>query len=94
MSLLESLTGARERIALGVNQVLDLQGQLNITTAVKPLAGSAFVGFELGKLRLPKTQDIGFEAADAGHIANLEVEAVGDRGRIGGAILGQLHGHV
>jgi len=88
VALLEGLTSARERIALGVDQVLDLQSQLDIMTPIKPLAGSAFVGFELRKLRLPKTQDISFDFADAGHIANLEVEAVGDCGRIGGAIRG------
>jgi hypothetical protein len=71
-----------------VDQPLDFQGQFHIAAAVKPLAGSALVGFELGKLRLPEAQDIGFDAADARHIANLEVEAVGDRGRIEGALLG------
>ena len=79
MGLFQSLTGAGEGVALGVDQVLDLQDQFNISAAIEPLTGSAFVGLELGKLRLPKAQDIGFEAADAGHIADLEVEAVGDR---------------
>ena len=93
MSLLQCLTRAGERIALGVDQVLDLQGQFNVMAAVEALAGAALFGFELGKLRLPKAQDIGFDAADASHIANLEVKAVGDYGRIRSAILGKLHGH-
>jgi hypothetical protein len=64
-----------------VDQVLDLQHKLNIFAAVEALAGAAFVGLELGKLRLPKAQDIGFNAADARDIANLEVETVRDCGR-------------
>src|ERR1039458_7400796 len=91
--MLQRLTRRSSDLALGVNQVLDLQCQLNIIAAIKPLAGAALVGLELRKLRLPKAQDIGFDAADARHIANFEVEAVGDQGRIGSAILGKLHGH-
>jgi len=86
--LLQGLARARERIALGVDQVLDLQSQLDIMTAVEPLAGAALVGFELRKLRLPKAQDIGLYFADTGHITNLEVEAVGDCGGIDDAIPG------
>ena len=88
VALLQGLACARKRIALGVDQVLDLQSQLDIMTAIKPLAGAALVGFKLRELRLPKTQNIGFDLADAGHIANLEVEAVGDRGGIDDAIPG------
>jgi len=83
LSLFESLTGAGERIALSVDQVLNFQSQLYVAAAIKPLAGSALIGFELRKLRLPKAQDISFDAADASDIANLEVEAVGDRGQAG-----------
>jgi hypothetical protein len=66
-----------------VDQVLDLQGEFNVVAAIEALTSSTFVGLELWKLGLPKAQDIGFDAADAGHIANLEVEAVGDLGRVG-----------
>ena len=93
VSLFQNLPCAGERVALGMHQVLDLQGQFHIAAAVKPLAGAALVGFELRKLRLPKTQDVGFQPADTRHIANLEVEAIGDRGRVEGALLGKLHGH-
>ena len=79
-NLAEGLTGAGERVALGVDQALDFKHQFDIAAAIEALAGSALVGLELGKLRLPKAQDIGFDAADAGYIANLEVEAVGDGG--------------
>jgi hypothetical protein len=93
VGLLQRLTGAGEGVALGVDQVLDLQDQFNIFAAIESLAGSTFVGLEQGKQRLPKAQDIGFEAADAGYIADFEVEAVGDFGRVEGAILGKLHSH-
>ena len=88
IGLFQRLPRACQRIALRVNQVFDLQGQLDVPATVKPLASSALVGFELGKLRLPKAQNIGLNAANTGHIANLEVEAVGDHGRINGAIWG------
>jgi len=88
MILFEDLTGANQRIALIADQMLDLQSQLNVITAVKPLAGSTFIGLELVELRLPKAQDIGLNATDARHIANLEVEAVGDDRRVKVAILG------
>jgi len=78
MALLENLPSASKGIALIADEVLDPQGQLDVMAAIEPLAGSTFIGLELGKLRLPKTQDIGLEATDARHIANLEVEAVGD----------------
>ena len=61
MELIERLACSGECVALDVDQALDLQGQLDVTAAVKPLAGSALVGFELRKLRLPKAQDIGFD---------------------------------
>jgi hypothetical protein len=76
-----------------VDQVFYLQGQLDVAAAVKALAGSALVGLELGKLRLPKAQDVGLELADAGDISNLEVETVGNRGRVEGALVGKLGGH-
>jgi hypothetical protein len=80
MGLVEGLAGACERVSLGMDEALDLQHQLYIATAVKALAGPTLVGVELGKLSLPKAQDVGFEVEDACHIANFEVEAVGDGG--------------
>jgi hypothetical protein len=93
VNLVQGLAGAGERVSLGVDQTFDLQGQLDVAAAVKALAGPAFVGLELGKLRLPKAQDVGLELTDAGHISNLEVETVGDRGRVEGALVGKLRGH-
>lgn len=76
VTLLKGLARARERIALEVDQVLNFQRQFDIVTAIKPLTSSALVGFELRKLRFPKTQHIGFDFADASDIANFEVETV------------------
>ena len=93
MAVLKSLTGAGKRVALGVDEPLDFQNQLNFTTAIETLAGAAFVGLELGKLRLPEAEDVSFKAADAGNVANLEIEAIGDRGRFRCALVGKLTGH-
>ena len=79
--LLKCLAGAGERVSLGVDQLLDLQKQFDVAPAVKPLAGSALVGFELRELRLPKTQNVGLDLADTRNVSNLEVETVGDQRR-------------
>ena len=93
MLLLKSLAGAGECVSLGMDQLFDLKNQFDVAPAVKPLAGSALVGFELRKLRLPKAQDVGLDLADARNVTKLEVETVGDRGRVGGALLGKLRSH-
>ena len=86
--LLKSLAGAGERVALAMNQALDLQKQFHIAAPVKPLPGSALVGLELGKLRLPKAQHIRLQLADPRDISNFEIETVGDRGCVRGALVG------
>ena len=86
--LFESLAGAGECVSLGMNQSLDLEGEFHIAAAVEPLAGAAFVGLELGELRLPESQDLGLDLADARDVANLEIETVRDRGRFEGALPG------
>ena len=88
LALFQNLFGAGEGVALGVDQPLDIQGQFHIAAAIKPLASTALVGLELRKLRFPESQDVGFDFADARHVPNFEIEAVGDRGRIEGALLG------
>jgi hypothetical protein len=80
MSCLKGLTSARKGIALVVDQTLYFQSRLYVATAIKPLSCAAFAGLELGKLRLPKSQDVGFYLAQVGHISNLEIETVRDRG--------------
>lgn len=92
--LFKGLAGAGQRVSLSVGQALDLQCQFYIAAAVEALAGSAFVGFKLGKLRLPKAQHIGLNAANLRHISDFEVKAVGDRRwRVKRALLGKLRGH-
>lgn len=59
MALLQCLTCAGKRIALAVNQALDIESQLDIATAIEPVSCSALVRLELRKLRLPKAQYIG-----------------------------------
>jgi hypothetical protein len=94
MCLIESLAGTGEGVSLGMNEALDFKDELNVAAAVKALAGSTFVGLELGKLRLPEAEDIRLEVEDSGNVANFEVEAVGDcRSGIEGACVSELGSH-
>jgi len=93
VDLSNDLACAGKGVPFGVDKALDLQNEFDVAAAVKAVAGSAFVGFELGELRLPKAQDVGFEGADAGDISNFEVKAVGDFGRFEGAFLGEMRSH-
>ena len=78
----EGVTSAGEGVALTVDEALDLEGSLNIAAAIEALAGATLVWLELRKLGFPKAQHIGFDFADASNVANLEVEAIGDGGRV------------
>ena len=94
MALFQRLPCAHQRVSFLVNQALDLQRHLHIAPPVKPLSGSALVGLELRKLRLPEPKNIGFHFANAGHVSNLEVETVRNRGRIcSNAFAGKLCSH-
>src|ERR1700721_176067 len=93
MVVLESLASAGERVAFGVNEALDFKDQLDFTTAVKALAGAAFIGLEVGELGLPESEHIRFQAADTGNVPNLEIEAIGDRGRFRCALVGKVSSH-
>ena len=93
MAVLESLASAGKRVALGVNQPLDFKDQLDFTAAVEALAGAAFIRLELGELRLPESEHIRFQAADTRNIPNLEIEAIGDRGRFRCALVGKVSSH-
>jgi hypothetical protein len=73
-----------------VNEALDLEREFDLAAPIEALAGSAFVGLELGKLSLPKTKDVWFDSADAGYIPDLEVQAIGDVGRVDNALAGKL----
>ena len=89
----ERLARTGEGVSLGVDQAFDFEDQFDIATPVEALAGSALIGLELGELRLPKAQDIGFQAANPCDVADLEVEAVGDGGRLGSVLAGKQSGH-
>ena len=52
--LLKNRTRTGQSVAFGMNQALNVQRQFYVATAIEPLAGSAFVGLELRKLRLQK----------------------------------------
>jgi hypothetical protein len=87
---IESLTGAGKGVSLPVNEPLDFEGEFDIAATVEALPGTALVGLELRKLRLPEPQDIGFYATDAGDVSDLEIEAVGDGGRVDSAFSGEV----
>jgi hypothetical protein len=84
----ERLAGSGNGVALSVHQPLDLQGQFHLSSAVKTLTGSTFIRLELGKLRFPKTKDVRLDAAQARYVANLEVQPIGDDGRVDHALSG------
>jgi hypothetical protein len=91
--LIEDLAGAGDGVSLGVDEALDLKNEFDFATAIETLAGAALVGLELGELGFPKAKDVGFEFADAGDVANFEVETVGDCRGMEGAFVGELSGH-
>jgi hypothetical protein len=94
VGVVKSLASAGEGVSLGVDEALDFEGHLDIAAAVKALAGSAFIGLELRELRFPEAQDVGLDGADARHITDLEVEAIGDgRCLVEIALAGVLRGH-
>ncbi len=90
MSPIESLPGAGNRVAFAVNQPLDLKCQFHLAAPVKPLTRSALVRLQLRKLRLPESKHIRFYAADARNIADLEIKAIGDDGRVDNALSGKV----
>src|SRR5579875_1377933 len=63
-----------------MHQAFNFKHQLDIAAAIQPLPGSALVRFQLRKLTLPETEHVWLECADARHIADLEIEAVGNDG--------------
>ena len=76
----EDLPRAGDGVALVVEKAFDAQSHLDVTAAVETLSGAALVGFELRKLALPETEDIGWNVAESGDFADAEVELVRDVG--------------
>ncbi len=87
------LTRARECVAFVVHEAFDLEGHLDIASAIEALAGSALAWLELRKLRFPEAQDVGLDFADTRDVANFEIETVRDDGFFVDALGGQLRGH-
>lgn len=89
----EGVARAGEGVAFAVNEALDLESHLDIALAIETLTGAALAGLELRKLRFPESQDVGFDLADAGYVADFEIETVRNRGLFVDALGGQLRGH-
>jgi len=92
-SCFELLPGSGQCVAFIMDQLLDAQRQLDFATAVEPLSGAALVGLEVGKLRLPEAENIRLDAADAGNLADPEVEPVRNFRRRGREFFGGLPSH-
>ena len=90
MRPIQRLPRPGNRVALSVNQPLDLKGQFHLAAPVKPLTRAALVGLQLRKLRLPETEDVWFYTTDARYIADLEVKAIGDDRRVDNALSGKV----
>jgi len=84
---LEDLAGAGDGVALVVEEALDVEGHLDVALAVEALAGASLVGLELGEFSLPEAQNIGRNIAEAGYVADAEVELVRDGNRLGWYVL-------
>ncbi len=91
--MFKGLPRTNQRVTLRVYKAFDFESQLHISPPIKPLTGAALVGFQLRKLRLPEPKNIRFDLANASYIANLEIETVGDRRQVVGALLGKLRSH-
>jgi hypothetical protein len=63
-----------------MNEALDLKRHFDVAPAIEALAGAAFCGLELWKLRLPEPQNVRLDFADACNVADLKIETVWDRG--------------
>jgi len=77
---LQCLARAGEGVSLAVDELFDPEREFYFAPAVEPLAGAAFVGFEIGKLGLPETEHIWFHSADAGHVPYAKVKPIGNLG--------------
>src|SRR5258708_32439517 len=73
---LEHLPRAGNGVTLAVEEAFDAQRHLNIATAIETLAGAALVWFELRKLALPETQDVGRNVTESGDFTDAEVQLV------------------
>ena len=91
--LAEGMACAGECVAFAVDEALDFKSSFDVAAPVEALAGSTFAGLELGKLRLPEAEDVGFDAADASDVADFEIETVWNGWLLVHALGGELRGH-
>jgi hypothetical protein len=90
---LNRLTGAGDSVTLVIQQPLHPQCHLYIAPAIQPLPGAAFVWLELGKLTLPKAQNIRRNRAQARHLADAKVKLIGDLRFLRCAVLRKVSCH-
>jgi hypothetical protein len=90
---IKRLACSSKRIALLMDKLLNAQRKFHFATTIESLPRTALIGFEAGKLRLPETEDIGFNAADAGYVSNAEIKPIGDFSRWRQVLPGGLCGH-
>jgi hypothetical protein len=74
----EDLASTGDSVALVIEEGFDAECHLDVATTVEALAGTAFVGLELGELALPEAEDVGGDLAQPGYLADAEVELVRD----------------
>jgi len=74
----EYLSGARNGIALVIEEALDAQSHFDIAAAVETLASAAFVWLELRELAFPEAKDVGGDVTKFGDFTYAKVELVWD----------------
>ena len=76
----DDLSGTWDRVALVVEEGLDVERSLYVATAVETLTGAAFVRLELWELALPEAKNVSRNITEFGDFADAEVELVRDIG--------------
>src|SRR5687767_15938002 len=68
--LAQALSGSRDRKAVGVEQVLDLEQLLDVATRVDALALPRLLRTDRAKLCLPVTEHVRLDADDVGNLTD------------------------
>lgn len=93
LRLSQCVSRTRQGVTFAINQPLDLYRDLHVTLAIEPLAGSALVGFQLRELRFPEAQNIRLDLEKTCNIPDLEIETIGYRRSLNGALRGRMRCH-
>jgi len=91
--LTEDLTRSGERVALAVDESLDLDGYFDVAFAIESLTGAALVWLELGELRLPEAKYVWLDFQKTRDVTNLEIETVRYSRNLNGALRGRMRSH-